>query len=451
MSKFIHRIKETLEKDRILSRVLRNTGYLFSSTTVSLGLSFLQSIFAARLLGLAAFGLIGIITSLVSNVNRLFSFRMGEFIVRYLGKELTEENTQKAGALVKVAMLIEGTTSILAFLCLQLIAPLGAEYIAKDMSVVPLIRLFGFTILANSIAETSTGVLQITNHFRTQAAINLVQSLFTAIFIFMAFLFKGSLTTVLLAYLLGKVILGVSPAVLAFYHLHRHLQPGWWKAPFSLLPPFKEIAQYTLSTNLSGTVKMVVSESEPLWIGYFLDNQAVGLYKLGLAIVNPLMMPITPFISTTFPELTRSIVAKKWDQLKQLLRRVTLISAVWTGMVFLGMLLLGKWVIDLVYGMEFVPAYTATMILLIGFGFSNIFFWNRSLLLAFGKANWAFYVLLTVAVIKTALGFLVVPRFGIEGEAVLLSGNFILSVGFLVLLGLWLVRKRQRVSSLEVE
>lgn len=443
MNSLIARVKRFFAEDLTLTRVLKNTGYLFSSNTLSLGLSLIQSVFAARLLGTAGFGLIGIVTSFVSNVNRLFSFRMGEFIIRYLGKELTKENTDKAGAVVKVAMLTEGITSLIAFGFLMLIAPLGAKYFVKDMAALPMIQLFGISILANLINETSLGVLQITNHFRTQAAINLAQSIFMAAIIFAAFLFNGSIYTVLAAYLIGKIILGISPAILALYHLRRHLHPQWWKAPMSLLPPFKEMAHYVISTNLSGTIKMLVSESEPLWVGYFLDLNAVGLYKLALSIVNPLMMPITPFISTTFPEMTRSVAGKTWAKLRQLLRRVTVISASWTFFVILVMLLIGKPVMS-IWGDDFIQAFPATMILLIGFGISNIFFWNRSLLLSFGKANIPLYALFFAAILKIGLSFWIVPGFGILGAAWLLSGNFILSVGILVIIGLKLIYWHER-------
>ena len=86
MKPLFARIKKLFTEDPILTRVLKNTSYLFSATSLSLLLSMIQSIFAARLLGVAAFGLVGIVTSFVSTVNRIFSFRMGEFIVRYLGK-----------------------------------------------------------------------------------------------------------------------------------------------------------------------------------------------------------------------------------------------------------------------------------------------------------------------------------------------------------------------------
>jgi O-antigen/teichoic acid export membrane protein len=447
MKALLNRLKHFLSEDRVLTRVLKNTGYLFSTTSIGLLLSLVQSIFAARLLGVAAFGSITIVTTFVTNVSRLFSFRMGEFIVRYLGKELTEDNRQKAGAVVKVAMLIEGATSLAAFAILMLLAPFGAMYFAKDVNALPLIQLYGFSILAKMFSETAIGILQITNRFRVQAVINLTQSVITALLIFIAFLVDGSIYFVLVAYLVGKIILGVSPVILALFYMRSHISPRWWRTPLSVLPPFKEIAQFTLSTNFSGTVKMVASESEPLLVGYFLDQQAVGLYKLALSIVNPLMMPITPFISTTFPEMTRSIVNKAWRELRRLLKRVTLISAGWTGLVLLVMLVAGKWLIGLFYGSEFVPAYPVTMLLLVGFGFANIFFWNRSLLLSFGKANIPLYVLLAAAVIKTGLAFWVVPALGSMGEGLLLTGYLVLSTAALVLLGMRRIRNGELEST----
>ena len=78
--------------DNILRRVVRNSGYLFSSTTISAILGFVQVIFAVRLLGIDGYGLAsGIIMLFASNVNRLLSFRMSEVMVKYLGEALAEK------------------------------------------------------------------------------------------------------------------------------------------------------------------------------------------------------------------------------------------------------------------------------------------------------------------------------------------------------------------------
>jgi O-antigen/teichoic acid export membrane protein len=449
MKQIFIKLQQIWQRDPIFQRVLKNTGYLFSATTISLVLVFIQSILVARLLGLEAFGLITVVMAFVTNINRLFSFRMGEFVIRFFGKELTEGNLAQAGVVVKTAAIIEGFTSMLAFVFLWLLAPLGATLFAKESSAVNLIHIFGAAILVNFITETSTGVLHTTNQFKKQAGLNLFSSVVTLVLITIAFIFEKDVLFILWAYLAGKFILGLGPVILAFRALSKELGTGWWQEKFLILPSIKEMSRFAISTNLSATIKLLVSESEPLWVGFFLDKQAVGLFKIALTVVNPLMMPISPMIDTTFPEIARSVVLKKWQQLKQLLRRTSVIALSWTGFVTLLLVFLGKWIIRVAYGGEFLPAYPTLMILLAGFGFSNIFFWNRKLLLAFGKANIPLYVLAGAAAVKIALAFVYVPQYGINAEAWLLSGNFFLSVGLLVFIGIILIRRRERSANSE--
>lgn len=449
MNRLISRVTQTLQQDPILSRVLKNTGYLFSSNTISLVLVFIQSILAARLLGVTIFGVVYLIMQVVTTVNRLFSFRMGEFVIRFFGKELNEGNLHDAGIVIKTAAMIEGLTSILAFICLWSIAPLGAKLFVKDPSMVGFIRLFGIAILANITTETATGILHATNQFKKQAALNLVNSIVTLVMIAAAFIVKGDLLFVLWAYLAGKFIMGLGPILLAWFSLKGELGNGWWRASYRKPESFKEMFKFGFSTNLSATIKLLVSESELLWVGFFLNAEAVGLYKLALTIVNPLMMPITPMIDTTFPEIARSVVLKKWQQLKQLLKRTTLIAATWTGFVVLLMVFLGKWIIRIAYTEPFTPAYPTLMILLAGFGFSNILFWNRKLLLAFGKANIPLFILAAAAAVKIALSFWLVPAYGINAEAWLLSGNFILSVGLMATIGLVMIKNNAKHQAAE--
>ncbi len=445
----LNKLQQIWQQDPILQRVLKNTGYLFSATTIGLVLVFVQSILAARLLGVSAFGFLHIVMAFVTNINRLFSFRMGEAVIRFFGRELTEGNLAQAGVVVKTAAIIEGVTSVLAFGFLWLLAPLGATFFAKDATAVSLIRLFGAAILVNFVTETSTGVLHATNQFKKQAGLTLFSSIVTLTLIIIAFFLKGDILFILWAYLAGKFILGLGPVFLACTALTQELGIDWWRDKFSILPSIKEMARFAISTNLSATIKLLVSESEPLWVGFFLDKQAVGLFKIALTVVNPLMMPISPMIDTTFPEIARSVVLKKWQQLKQLLRRTTFIALAWTSFVVLLMVFLGEWIIRVSYGSEFIPAYPALMILLAGFGFSNIFFWNRKLLLAFGQANIPLYILASGAALKISLAFVFVPQYGINAEAWLLSGNFILSVGLLVLIGIIMIRRNEKFTMLE--
>ena len=88
-----------------------------------------------------------------------------------------------------------------------------------------------------------------------------------------------------------------------------HAGAGLVEAPFSAAAAAQGIDRFPLSTNFSGTINMVARDSEVLWVGYFFSPLEAGYYKTALAIINLVVMPITPFISTTYPEITRAVAA----------------------------------------------------------------------------------------------------------------------------------------------
>jgi O-antigen/teichoic acid export membrane protein len=441
-------------KDFLLKKVIRNSTYLFASQAISA----ILSILTANLLGVASFGVLGVVISFISNVNRLMSFRMSEFIVRYMGAAIAKDEKQQAVAVIKVAAITEAITSLVAFAILMLLAPWAAEKFAKDPSFAILFRIYGLTILGNIFTETSTGVLQVTGHFRSQAVNNLIQGVITAGLFAMVYINQGGVREVMLVYLVGKLILGLGPVVLAFYWLHKLWGKGWWKGTLKgVLPPRKEMARFAVSTNLSGTINLVARDSEVLWVSYFFSTVEAGYFKVALAVVNLAVMPITPFISTTYPELAKSVAIGAWDRLKSLLKRVTTISVVWTGTVIAGLLILGRQLlfspINLfgktiqIYQSSYLPAYTVLMVLMIGFGMANIFFWGRSLLLSFNKPGFVLRVAAIGMLLKTTLAFVLVPKFGYVMEAVLLSAYFIGTVGTILVRGLKEIKYQEGIHT----
>ena len=444
---------KTWGKDVVLKKVIGNSAYLFGSQVISA----ILSILTANLLGVASFGELGVVISFVTNINRLLSFRMRDFVVRYMGGFLAHDKRKEAAAVVKASALVELATAVLAYLVLVILSGWGASNFVKDTATRPLFIIYGITILANVMAETATGALQVTGHFRSQALLNLFQSLVTAgLFGVVAFR-QGGIYEVMLVYLAGKMILGIGPVFLALYWLPNSLGQRWWRTPLSgNLPDKKPMIRFALNSNFSSIVTILARDSEVLWVSYFFDTTVAGYFKVALAVINLMVMPITPFISTSFPEITRHVAKKQWGRLKALLRRVTIISGVWTGAVIAGLLLLGRqllfspWTLFgrtiYIYESGYAPAYTVLLILLVGYGMANIFFWDRSLLLSFGKAELPLRVSFFAMLGKVGLAFLLVPLLGYLAEAALFSAYFVVSVGVLVIQGLAEIRARSQLQ-----
>ena len=444
MTSLFQKIYSGLREDALLQRVVRNSGYLFSSSAVAAGLSVIQMYFVLQLLSPEAYGLaFGIIMVFASNVNRLLSFRMSEVVVKYVGEALTQENKERAAALVKGIGLVEALTSILAYLVLLTLASLAARVYQTSAF---LFAYYGLFLLANLVYETSVGVLQTMDQFKVVARANLFQSVTVAILILIAFLLKRGIFEILTAYLIGKTIAGLTVSISAAREMNDKLGSGWIRAPLRLLTDWRAIGRFMLSTNLNGTINLFARDNIPLYIGYFLSAAEVGYFKFALWLIGLMMLPIEQFIWPTYAEITRTVAQRQWEATRRLLKQVSSIAGAWTLLVGGGLTLLGWWLIPLIFGADYSPAYPALVILLLGYGCANVLNWNRPLLLALGKPMYPLIVAAIVGAIEVALIFTLVPRGSYLTAAAIFSGYLAVSILWMVVRGLTLIQRKEAAS-----
>jgi O-antigen/teichoic acid export membrane protein len=445
----LRRIFQRLFTGPLVRRMVKNSGYLFSATGISAFIALLQSILVARLLGVAGSGTLGVIIMFTSVVNRLVSFRMGELVIKYVGQYSERGDTPRAAAVFKGAALAELAASLVAFGLIWVLSPLAAEYfvscgrlaaeqptlaICKDPAAASWFRVYGLIVLANLIAESSTGLLQIFDRFRRMAALTVLQSLLTLGIIALVYVSAGDLLGVLLAYLGGKTLGALTLSTAALQEARKRWGPGWWRAPLgSLRPQRRELTRFAVSTNLSASLSLVNKDSELLWVSFFSNNVQAGFYRTALALVNPVQLPVSPLPQATFPELARQAARGNWGEVRQLLRQGSFLAGGYTLAASLVLLVVGYPLIRYGYGPEFLPAYPGLVILLAGFLVANTFYWQRAALLAIGLPEFPTKINLALAAVKIAGTLLLVPRYGYLASAVLLSGAYILGVSVSVL------------------
>ncbi len=413
--------------DEVFGKVIRNTGYLFSSNTITMLISSAQGVIAALILGPSAYGILGIIATYATSINSFFSFRMSELVVKYSGQDLALGEKQRAGAVVKIAAIVESITSIFAFILLVILAPLAARFLLHDTTTIPWIVLYGIYVLFCLFPETSTAILQLGNHYRTLALVNLIQSLLTAGGIIAAYVFGGGLYEILMAYLAGKLFNGISLMVMAVYYAPGLLGHGWWKASMKLIADKRSLARFAISTNLSGTINLFIRDSEVMWVGLFTNTTMAGYYKFAWNVISLVFKPVASMVNTTFPQINKSIAQRDWAPLKRLLRRTSQLVLVWTAAAAVGLVLVGPWVLSWLKDGAYQPSFWAMLIMLAGMAVPNIFFWNRPLLLAFGRPNYPLIVMIIVGGARIALMIWLVPIFGYLAQAGLYSLYFVIS------------------------
>ncbi len=435
----LSRLLDRLFKNELVRRMLKNSGYLFSNTGISAVASMLQGILAARLLGATGFGILGTITVFTSVVNNFVSFRMGELVVKYVGYHTERDDPQSAAAVFKLAALFEMVASFFAFGLIVLLAPIGAQYLAKDPSAAPMFTLYGLVILANLIAESSTGLLQIFDRFRRLAGLGIIQSMVTLALISITFVLKGGLAGILSAYLIGKAIGAIAISAAALIEAGRRWGSGWGHVSIRRLnsiagetevsPSFLgaglgELARFAVSTNISATISLVTKDSELLWVSLLRGPGEAGYYKLALALANMVQMPIEPLPQATYPELSRQVANQRWGNVRYILRQGSRLAGAYSLFTTLFLVLFGQLLIRVLYSPVFLPSYPALMILLAGLVVANTFYWRRVALLALGRADFPAKVNLVLAIFKVSGTLAFVPKYGYLASAALLSGFY---------------------------
>jgi O-antigen/teichoic acid export membrane protein len=405
-------------------------------------------VIVVRLLDPDRYGLAtGIIMVFASSVNRFLAFRMSEVVVRYAGEALTYAKKDEAAALIKGIGIIEALTSLAAYLVLVALSPWAAASLAKDSSTMPLFVFYGLFLLANIVYETSVGVLQTTDRFKLVARANFFQSITVFVSIIVIAIWMPTVLGVLAAYLIGKTIAGVTVTVAAIREANRTLGAGWSRVPLGLVSDWRSVGRFMLSTNINGTINLFARDNIPIYIGYFLSTTEVGYFKFALTLINLVMLPIEPFIWPTYTEITKTIAKRQWETTRKLLRQVSSIAGVWTLLTGGGLIALGWWLIPLVFGADYLPAYPAIVILLVGYACANIFNWNRPLLLALGKPRYPLLVAGSVGAVELLLLFTLVPRGTYLTASAIFSGYLAISILWMVWRGLSILARQDEEAA----
>ncbi len=321
----------SLFQDELLGRVVRNSAHLFSSNAAGLALSVLQGILAARMLGAAGYGLIAVVMSYTSTINGLLSFRMRELVVRYGGEYLERNEKAKAAALLKVSGFGRGDRLSVGVLYGRSERRAGGTICDEDpRHGMDVCDLRGGTALQLQRRDSHW---RSANHESDPCARNdqfHPGALFGGYHCGNVHLAPWSLGShddraIRRARRLpgGEGHLGHRPFRGGLEGSRSGPGRGWRAAKRSELPSFRELLGFAVSSNLSATAILVFRESEVLWVGLLLNNEAAGLYKVAYTIVGLLSVPADPLILSVYPEANRLVVQRAWGRLRSFLKAIT--------------------------------------------------------------------------------------------------------------------------------
>lgn len=408
------------ENSSIKQRIAKNTFWLGAGTIASRLIKAILIIYAARVLGAAGYGALSYALSL----SALFSI----FSDIGVGGLITREASRRPDALrayFSTGLVIK---LVLAFIC-ALIITIVTPQVSKIPAAAALLPLAALLVVFDGLRDFSFSITRAWEKMELEAFVNIFTNVMITV-LGLALLFGyPDPRTLLAGYTLGS---GIGTA-LSIWILRPYFHKFWTWFDISLV---KYIFLEAWPFALSGLLGAIMINTDTLMIGLLKDARDVGLYSAALRPVQLLYFTTTVLGISAFPSLS------KYSQSdKPMFRRIVegLITSAFMIAIplFVGGLIVGKGIILLLYGSEYVGATAVFSVLLFtslttlpGNILSNAVF-------AAGKQKVFLISLGLGALGNVAFNYLLIPRYGIVGSGFATIIAQILSTGVL-----WVTLKR---------
>ena len=140
-------------------------------------------------------------------------------------------------------------------------------------------------------------------------------------------------------------------------------------------------------------------------------NYSVGLYSVGVTLANMLWL-----IPDAFKDVMFHKTAKE-DSIKDIVLSIKF-NIYLALFIILGFVILGKWFIKFMYGIEYIEAYNVTVMLFVGSLSMIIYKLIHPLYISKGKQSIVLAILFISVVSNVIINLLLIPKFDIIGAAI---------------------------------
>ncbi|AMO70640.1 lipopolysaccharide biosynthesis protein [Sphingorhabdus sp. M41] len=357
-----------------LVRVFRNSSWLFSAKGVGAILSIFYLAILTRTLGVAGFGEFMVIVGAVQVLTAILKLQTWQAVVQFGVPYLLAGQNKAFRKLSAQNFWIEFLGGLVACGVLWLMLPYGASQFGWNSPTVQAIMGYGIIVFL-SVRSTPTGILRAQDRFGGNAFGDAIIPIVRFVGALILYLTTASMTGFLIVWGLSEF---VSFAVmwLMVWRREETDHPLRDAAAVPVTPPSrKEFLAFLLFTNLAYLVSVVRERLVVVIVGFFVGPAAAGLFRLADQIANSLNRLAEVFARPLFAELSRLFAIGQSEELRTLFWRSLRVSAISGAVLFIALLVLGKNIISLISGPEYLAAFpillllgAATIISLAGLG-----------------------------------------------------------------------------------
>lgn len=411
--------------DTRFRRLFKNAGMLLGGNAGASVLAVASTALTARALGPESFGILVLITTYTLVVDRLVNFQSWQAVIKYGADALRGSDDGAFVGLIRFGFLLDGGTALLGAVVACTAAWYFGHWRGWDGQTVVLASVYGVTILFH-VSGTPVAILRLFNRFKLLSLQTVVAAIIRISGVTVAFVVGGGLPAFLLAWALADVIGRLILVVLSLRVLRSEGHPIHISdLPRSCTSRFPGLWSFVLTTNLNSSVRLVSREVDIFFVGALLSPAAVGLLKVAKQVSRVLSRLSDPLYQSIYPELSMMLASGQNRRLVIYSARAALLAGIPALVFWIAAVLLGEYILGIVFGAVFVAAYPVMVWYLLAIVVSIWGFPLQPMMLAYGLPHKSFRIQIAATIAYFGLLYLLTANLEAVGAALAYLGYYI--------------------------
>ena len=389
--------------------ITKGTFYLTISSIIFMFSGYLINIFLGRYLGPAAYGLYGIIFSLVTVINLTQVSGLPQAVTKYISAHTNKtESIYKTGFFLQI--ISTGIVSVLFFFFSGTIAQL-----LKDPTLTPYLKLAAGIFPLYGLLALLTGYYNGLHQFGKQAFIHITYSVVKIV---------GIITLTYFFHLYG-VILGFIISLIVTLLLRLHL-PKKTDETF----PYKKIISFSFPLIGVAICANLLQSIDLFFIKALMHSDSnTGFYTANQNIAEIPYFALTALATVLFPSISKHVSNNRHDEAKNLIQKALRFCLLVLTPAVLIISATSMQALSFLFSSEYHPGAQSLSILVIGSGFFTIFIILTTIISSAGSPIKSAILAGIGVLITSLLCIFLIPILGLNGAALATT----IAAGFMML------------------
>ncbi len=344
-------------------RIFKNTAWLLAGKGFGGALSLIYIAVLTRTLGLSGWGQFALISGAAAALINFVGFQTWQVIVRYGPLYIKDAGDKDAFIRLIGLCAVFDLLGALAGCGIVLIsAAFWAPHFGWDADRTWMASAFAITMLL-SLKSTPTGILRALNRFDLGTYAEAVIPLTRLIGVVAAWIWAPSIGYFLLAWAAAEAAHSIIYWIMAIQQTNGYFRMSQAVRIRTAYRENNGIGGFLAITNIGSTLSGFAKNSSVLLVGFFAGDAAAGLYRLASQISTAMTKISTLLSRAIFAEVNQVRVQHGDDALRDLFKKTTQFLFL-AGIIIIGaVILLGKPILLLMSGEQFLAAYPLLIIL----------------------------------------------------------------------------------------